>query len=104
MTIGPDGTTNRQQHEGHNETDYGTDLFQRLFDFNVERYVYNLKANDAEYSKLSMGPLWFEIMKNIYPFIHDDESGTDRVKLALFAGHDTTIMPTPCFPWIRPLG
>jgi len=83
---------NRSLHEHEEEEEKG--WFERLYDFDVELYVNNLKANDAEYSKLSMGPLWYEIMKNIYPFISENEStGEKDVKLAVFAGHDTTIMP-----------
>lgn len=79
---------NRSSHE----EDKG--WFERLYEFEVELYVNNLKANDAEYSKLSLGPLWYEIMKNIYPYISEKEStGGKDVKLAVFAGHDTTIMP-----------
>jgi ubiquitin-like domain-containing CTD phosphatase 1 len=43
-----------------------------------------------------MGPLWKEIMANILPIVDSDRhppSGTPPPKLALFSGHDTTLMP-----------
>ena len=80
-------------------TDYGTNLFQRLFDFDVKMETMIYTENDSEYSKLSMGPLWAEIMPNL-------QYAADRIskneiccpprppsKLAIFSGHDTTLMP-----------
>jgi len=43
-----------------------------------------------------MAPLWAEIMDNIYYFVDKDSipgSNFSSPKLALFSGHDTTIMP-----------
>jgi hypothetical protein len=45
-----------------------------------------------------MGPLWAEIMENIRPWItlEEDQIDEDMVmapKLALFSGHDSTLMP-----------
>jgi len=47
------------------------------------------------YAKLGMGPLWKEIMSNIVPIVSANHSlsGTPPPKLALFSGHDTTLMP-----------
>jgi len=48
------------------------------------------------YSKLGMGPLVKEIMANILPIVDSANyppSGTSPPKLALFSGHDTTLMP-----------
>jgi ubiquitin-like domain-containing CTD phosphatase 1 len=78
--------------------DYGNNLFQRLYDFDVQSTIILYKANDAEYSKLAMGPLWYEVQENILPFVQDsDDSNNDksgkRVKLAVVSGHDTTIAP-----------
>jgi Histidine phosphatase superfamily (branch 2) len=71
---------------------YGADLLQRLCDFETELYIYNLKANNAEYAKLAMNPLWVEIMSKVYPRVHGSDT-TGLPKLALFSGHDTTILP-----------
>jgi hypothetical protein len=54
--------------------------------------------NDAAYAKLGLGPLWFEIMANIDPILNgesDQEGEREKSppKLAVFSGHDTTIMP-----------
>ena len=72
---------------------YGTNLFSRLFAFEVQKYTYNYKANSAEYSKLAMGPLWYEIMQHIHPHITIESSPTKKTKLSIFSGHDTTLMP-----------
>lgn len=52
----------------------------------------------SEHAKLGMGPLWAEILDNIYPFIMEGpdayfEEMPVAPKLAVFSGHDTTIMP-----------
>ena len=70
--------------------DYGTNLLSRLFTFDAEKYTYNLKANDAEYAKLGIQPLWYEIMEKIQPHLERKEHA---VKMSVFSGHDTTIMP-----------
>ena len=72
---------------------YGTNLFSRLFAFDVQKYTYNYKASNAEYSKLAMGPLWYEIMHHIHPHITTDVTTTKKTKLSIFSGHDTTLMP-----------
>jgi hypothetical protein len=51
----------------------------------------------TEYSKLAMGPLWAEI-KDIWKFFMNNQNivqSGDMIppRLALFSGHDTTIMP-----------
>jgi ubiquitin-like domain-containing CTD phosphatase 1 len=44
-----------------------------------------------------MGPLWAEIMRNILPIVHKTRDGDTNKpppsRLALFMGHDTTILP-----------
>lgn len=72
-------------------------MFNRLYDFAVQETALLYNENDAEYAKLGISALWKEIMINIYGIIE----GRDRVccpdhatpKLALFSGHDTTLMP-----------
>jgi hypothetical protein len=43
-----------------------------------------------------MGPLWAEIMDHILPVVNEDQEDADRgrppAKLAIYSGHDTTIM------------
>jgi Histidine phosphatase superfamily (branch 2) len=70
---------------------YGNDIFQRLHDFDALTYNYIVTANEAEYAKLAMQPLWYEIMMKIYPHIQGQSIGLN--KLAVFTGHDTTIIP-----------
>jgi hypothetical protein len=70
---------------------YGSNIFQRLHDFYAQMYVYNVKANEAEYAKLAMQPLWYEIMMKVYPHIQGQTNELN--KLAVFSGHDTTIVP-----------
>jgi hypothetical protein len=95
---------NRSQHNNtdtqptlsSSKDDYGDNLFQRLYDFDVQSYTLLYKANDAEYSKLAMGPLWHEVRENILPFVQntdDMNNNAKRVKLVIVSGHDTTIMP-----------
>jgi hypothetical protein len=41
-----------------------------------------------------MGPLWAEIMDHILPVVNEDQEDRGRppAKLAIYSGHDTTIM------------
>jgi len=79
--------------------DYGsanTSWFEALEEYNNRKHNFVMKHNDSEYAKLSMAPLWAEIMDNIYYFVDKDSipgSNFSSPKLALFSGHDTTIMP-----------
>lgn len=71
-------------------------MFTKLNEFDIQGYNLVMKYNDAEYAKLSMAPLWAEIMDRINPLVNDetvDQFGRIIPKLALFSGHDTTIMP-----------
>jgi hypothetical protein len=80
-----DGSDRRRLHSKNN--------FQRLFDFGVTKETLSFLANDAEYSKLAMGPLWAEIMANINEVVNKEHYYRNPVKLALFSGHDTTLIP-----------
>lgn len=82
--------------------DYNPDsvgMFERLYDWHVKSFTMIYNANDAIYSKLSMQPLWSEIMENIRQVkttltVDATDSGTHSwPKLALYSGHDTTLMP-----------
>lgn len=50
----------------------------------------------VEYAKVSMGPLWAEILEHITPVIEDEAEREDRApppaKLAVYSGFDHTIM------------
>ena len=63
----------------------------------VKQATFPYKYNDAALAKLGMGPLWKEIMTNILPVVGASGSYTfvreNPPKLALFSGHDTTLMP-----------
>jgi hypothetical protein len=63
----------------------------------VKQETFSYKYNNAALPKLGMGPLWKEIMANILPIIEADGNYTfvqkTPPKLALFSGHDTTLMP-----------
>ena len=53
--------------------------------------------SNIEYSKLSMGPLWAEIMDHIDPVLQKDSKDTQNrprtpAKLAIYSGYDSTIM------------
>lgn len=76
---------------------YGTNLFLRLYNYFVKRYTILATYNNAEYSKLAMGPLWVEIMENIDATMHEDDTiccpKRMTPSLAIFSGHDTTIIP-----------
>jgi Histidine phosphatase superfamily (branch 2) len=80
----------RQQSSAKGRGEYGSNLFQRLVDFETEKTSHIFKANDAEYSKLAMAPLWHEILGKIEPHLRGDRSASP---LAVFSGHNTTIMP-----------
>ncbi len=70
-------------------------MFQALAQSDIQSYNLVMKYNNAEIAKLSMGPLWAEIMENIHPWLYPDDfpKNTRAPKLAIFSGHDTTIMP-----------
>ncbi|KAL3916551.1 MAG: hypothetical protein SGILL_005127 [Bacillariaceae sp.] len=72
--------------------------FHQLAEYDIETYTKLMKYNQSEFAKLALGPLWFEILQNINPYLEADTSNGDAEnlaapKLALIAGHDTTIMP-----------
>jgi hypothetical protein len=78
---------------GDASKDYGMNLFQRLYDFRVKEYAIPITANDGEFSKKAMGPLWAEMSSKMQPFLDDSSKHDSNAKLALYAGHDTTLMP-----------
>lgn len=72
----------------------GSGWFSRLAEYDIQSYTKIMKHNQSEYARLALGPLWYEIMQNINPHLEgDDDGAVDAPKLALFSGHDTTIMP-----------
>lgn len=88
--------------------DYGSSLdpsfsntennFERLMNYSIQAYSYKLLYNNSIYSRMAMGPLWNSILENINHFLvprkyfNDKENQYETPKLALFSGHDTTIM------------
>mmetsp|Transcript_16080 Transcript_16080/g.34769 ORF Transcript_16080/g.34769 Transcript_16080/m.34769 type:complete len:668 (-) Transcript_16080:120-2123(-) len=81
---------------GAGESGDFTAMFERIANFAVKNFTFPYKYNNAAYPKLGMGPLWKEIMANILPIVdstNNPSSSTPPPKLALFSGHDTTLMP-----------
>ena len=72
-----------------------TVMFERIANFATKNYTFAYKYNDAAWAKLGMGPLWKEILDNILPIVAatNRAGGSHPPKLALFSGHDTTLMP-----------
>ena len=70
-------------------------MFRALAQVDIQSYNLMMKYNNSEYAKLAMGPLWAEIWENIDPWLNqfDSPESTPGPKLALYSGHDTTIMP-----------
>jgi hypothetical protein len=93
--------TDRPLPEAVNDYDGTNDnWFTRLAQYDIQTYTKVMKFNDSQYAKLALGPLWYEIMQNINLFLEGSSDGQDLLqvevnapKLALFSGHDTTIMP-----------
>lgn len=70
--------------------------FERIANFAIKNFTFAYKHNNGAYAKLGMGPLWKEIMTNILPIIDSANAPSPAMqppKLALFSGHDTTLMP-----------
>lgn len=88
--------------------DYGRDeennYFDRLDQYSFRPWTYAMKYNDAAHSKLAFGPLWVEMLSNMLGFVPKStwssilpqmvsELRNPAPQLALFSGHDTTILP-----------
>lgn len=86
---------NNTNNKNDNEYDiiYGTNRFQRLIDMETLLYGYTASANNGEYSKLGIGPLWSEIIDHIYPHIDENNNNINKTLLSIFSGHDTTLIP-----------
>jgi len=87
--------TDRPLHKAADDYD-GTrqNWFSRMTEYGIQKYTTVMKYNNAEYAKLGIGPLWYEIMKNINLVLEEEAPAAVTVpRLALFAGHDTTLMP-----------
>jgi len=66
------------------------DVFSISFSFLLVAFGSDVPT---EFSKLSMGPLWTEIMDHILPFIGNKEDRPHPpAKLAIYSGYDSTIM------------
>jgi hypothetical protein len=48
--------------------------FTRLAEYDIKTYTLIMKHNESQFAKLALGPLWYEIMKNINPYLEGDES------------------------------
>lgn len=71
--------------------------FSRLFQYDIDLEWDYLMYDDAAYAKLASAPLWREIFTDIEGIIYDDETvccpKRKPPKMAIFSGHDITIMP-----------
>lgn len=93
--------TDRKLPDAINDYDgSGGGNFEVVANFAVQNFTFPYKHNGGAYSKLGMGPLWLEIMSSILQIVGDSNnhqysssSGLPPPKLALFSGHDTTLMP-----------
>ena len=76
---------------------YGENRFKRLFQNQVDRFALLYRDNDAAFAKLAMAPLWMEILTTINGILQEEPEvccpKRPPSKLALFSGHDTTLMP-----------
>jgi hypothetical protein len=90
----PDAVNDYERATSRNDGDQDS-MFQALAQADIMAYNLVMKYNNSEYAKLAMGPLWAEIMDNINPWLNqfDSPDDTPGPKLALYSGHDTTIMP-----------
>ncbi|KAL7463246.1 hypothetical protein ACHAXS_003618 [Conticribra weissflogii] len=70
-------------------------MFERIANYAIKSHNFPYQYNDGAYAKLGMGPLWKEIVSNILPIVDSANypSTTPPPKMALFSGHDTTLMP-----------
>jgi len=70
-------------------------MFERIANYAIKSHNFPYQYNNGAYAKLGMGPLWKEIVSNILPIVDsvNHPSSTPPPKMALFSGHDTTLMP-----------
>ncbi|KAL7562211.1 hypothetical protein ACA910_013466 [Epithemia clementina (nom. ined.)] len=79
---------------GDRENPYGDHLFQRLAEVSAAPVNLMYLANNAEFSKVAMGPLWSEILHHIKAASRGETVGNPTpAKLSLFSGHDSTLIP-----------
>ena len=87
----PESVNDYAESGNHNST------FKRLYDMNVKEFSMIMTYNDAEYSKLAMGPLWHDIVTELRAVVDgSDVTCCPRrrpAKVSLYGAHDTTIMP-----------
>jgi len=80
---------------GDYEADNST-WFNRISTYHTRNHTFPLRYNDGQYSKVSIGPLWAEIVDHIPPSIlGGNMTRTGRhppTKLAVYSGYDSTIM------------
>lgn len=72
---------------------YKSTTFDQIATYHTRNHSFPLLYNNAEYSKLSIGPLWAEILDHITPVV--GQTGSKRVdpaRMAVYSGYDTTIM------------
>ena len=93
-TTVPSSSPGSGDGSGDETKDYGDHIFRRLAQHDAMPYNMLATANDGEFSKVAMGPLWDEIMYHIKAATRGVTEGDPTpAKFALFSGHDTTLLP-----------
>jgi hypothetical protein len=70
---------------------YGTNRFQRLYDYDVKNSIFDLRYNDSAFAKLAMGPLWSEILEPIDIVTDKPDDDYSITRFSLFSAHDSTL-------------
>lgn len=80
---------------GDYEVDNST-WFNRISTYHTRNHTFPFRYNDGEYSKLSIGPLWAEILDHVQSsVVGRNVTRLGRhppAKLAIYSGYDSTIM------------
>lgn len=97
----PKENDKRDPYQVSQQHPYGTNLFQRLFDFDAQNWIKLFQFQDAAYSKLALTPLWRDILANVQGMLDRTRNSSTVVccpprappGIAIYSGHDTTLMP-----------
>ena len=99
--------TDRSLPPGLNDFDgeEGNSTFATLMNYDTLQWGYTFTFNNAQYSKLAIGPLWAEIIDKVKLAqerrnIHQKDNSP---RMTLYSGHDDTIMPllATLGPWFQ---
>lgn len=92
----------KNPHESKIVDIYGENLFERMMKFSTRQTSYKYTYDGAAYSKLAMTPLWSDILAHLLvhtpankTILEKEWPGENKRygnKLALYSGHDSTLM------------